>query len=1065
MNSINMTVEKLIGDKNNNDECQIIKENYHSSPKCGIKALFVKKRKNNIIFTPIEISAKPYFIYCVTQIKEEQNNDISQSETNQTKANDYKNTNTNNFDSSKVLKINKTMDKEDEEKGKESEETDYIHIIEKKASEITVSKSFNCLEEHKNVEKDKKIRNSSKFLKAEKVIKKVYTKSLNDNESKKLKMKLSLKKIDAHHKTTLHSNKITIYNILNNIKPPKKLKYNNNNENKLIQTESNLEMIKTKSIFSNKSNSKKNKNGKKVLSPKSIVFKPQQVKIEFSHSNNIKRIKKAKKTEKTEKEMKINKKKVKRQYSFIPNFKIKKNKIKLEENNIKIEEKDEPKTRRNSMILLNEKKEQKTRRHSMLPLNESKNNSTIKIEEKDEETRRHSMLPLNENKKKSKKIYNNILNKNRKETRSNININKTNTIGKKMKNSVDRNNRIQFKYVGNTKRFDYEKCNTPKRRLQYNYKTKGDEFFIDLDSIKIQDNSSKKNRKVSISLNNISGSKKKLKNSKEDSRVDIQRAKKSIFFILKDKDKDKDKSKDIDKGSVKEKKYKKKRKKKNKQKEDKEDKDKNDKKDKGNEQPMKKKPFRKDKSFSIKSSKINNDLTNDCSEKNNSLKKIIINNEKYKIYCSNEKKEKNENENNNSNNDNNNNNNRTDVRGNSTKNLYRDNHNREKIIALTNKQTINNINEYTRQCLRMIPDLYDLKEKMPRCKAKINPDFSKDKKIALFDLDETIVHCIGEINMNNLESLSLQSDAKIKVHLPGGKREVTVGINIRPHWEEALKRIKEKYHIIAFTASHESYADSVLNYLDPEKKYFEYRLYRCHCVFCIVNGVKFYVKDLKLLEDNYDLKDLVLIDNSVLSFAYRLDNGIPISPFYDSKNDTELLTIADFLLEFADVDDIRNQLKEVYKLTEYYEILKDYSSSEENEESSDSSMNEKDKNLEKNKTNNSSNDNDNDINLKNLDMNKSKDNADLHLGKAMKKNISQINLKLKEISNYFDNEENKEKRLCTKNPTIKISGSKRFKYEKKNCLRKIKGKHKTILLDINFQKEWDEKQKELKNKK
>ena len=39
-------------------------------------------------------------------------------------------------------------------------------------------------------------------------------------------MKLSLKKIDAHHKTTLHSNKITIYNILNNIKPPKKLKYN-----------------------------------------------------------------------------------------------------------------------------------------------------------------------------------------------------------------------------------------------------------------------------------------------------------------------------------------------------------------------------------------------------------------------------------------------------------------------------------------------------------------------------------------------------------------------------------------------------------------------------------------------------------------------------------------------------------------------------------------------------------------------------------------------------------------------------------------------------------------------
>lgn len=74
-----------------------------------------------------------------------------------------------------------------------------------------------------------------------------------------------------------------------------------------------------------------------------------------------------------------------------------------------------------------------------------------------------------------------------------------------------------------------------------------------------------------------------------------------------------------------------------------------------------------------------------------------------------------------------------------------------------------------------------------------------------------------------------------------------------------------------------------MNHLDPEGKYFEFRLYRCHCVLCIVNGMKFYVKDLKIVEDLYDLKDVVIIDNSVLSFAYHLDNGIPISPFYDSK--------------------------------------------------------------------------------------------------------------------------------------------------------------------------------------
>ena len=34
----------------------------------------------------------------------------------------------------------------------------------------------------------------------------------------------------------------------------------------------------------------------------------------------------------------------------------------------------------------------------------------------------------------------------------------------------------------------------------------------------------------------------------------------------------------------------------------------------------------------------------------------------------------------------------------------------EKITAYTNKQNIDNINDYTRQCLEIIPDLYTLKE-------------------------------------------------------------------------------------------------------------------------------------------------------------------------------------------------------------------------------------------------------------------------------------------------------------------------------------------------------------------
>jgi len=39
-----------------------------------------------------------------------------------------------------------------------------------------------------------------------------------------------------------------------------------------------------------------------------------------------------------------------------------------------------------------------------------------------------------------------------------------------------------------------------------------------------------------------------------------------------------------------------------------------------------------------------------------------------------------------------------------------------------------------------------------------------------------------------------------------------------------------------------------------------------------------YVKDLSIISDR-DLKDVVIVDNSIVSFAYNLSNGIPIASF------------------------------------------------------------------------------------------------------------------------------------------------------------------------------------------
>ena len=38
---------------------------------------------------------------------------------------------------------------------------------------------------------------------------------------------------------------------------------------------------------------------------------------------------------------------------------------------------------------------------------------------------------------------------------------------------------------------------------------------------------------------------------------------------------------------------------------------------------------------------------------------------------------------------------------------------------------------------------------------------------------------------------------------------------------------------------------------------------------------------------NFEINNIFIIDNSVLSFAFHLDNGLPIVPYYGSKEDVE----------------------------------------------------------------------------------------------------------------------------------------------------------------------------------
>ena len=242
---------------------------------------------------------------------------------------------------------------------------------------------------------------------------------------------------------------------------------------------------------------------------------------------------------------------------------------------------------------------------------------------------------------------------------------------------------------------------------------------------------------------------------------------------------------------------------------------------------------------------------------------------------------------------------------------------KEEMKGMTNIQEITDFNQYTKNCMELIDEMnskgaLDLSKYPITKEREVNLPFVNEigkgkKRLAIFDLDETLIHC--ELNPEN------ESQTTINVVLPN-KKTKQIGLNIRPHWKEELLKIKTKYYIIMYTASHQSYADSVVNYLDPNKEIFDLRLYRNNCTIVLFEGNTFYIKDLRIMK-NVSLRDIVLIDNSVLSFAFHLDNGIPILPYYNGEEEIEMQNLCKLLLKLAECDNIPAQIHNLIGLKAY----------------------------------------------------------------------------------------------------------------------------------------------------
>ncbi len=252
--------------------------------------------------------------------------------------------------------------------------------------------------------------------------------------------------------------------------------------------------------------------------------------------------------------------------------------------------------------------------------------------------------------------------------------------------------------------------------------------------------------------------------------------------------------------------------------------------------------------------------------------------------------------------------------------------NEEDIKSLSNTEEINDFYEFNENCYQVIDDIIPINNiPLPKISFPFFKDVPSKKKIAIFDLDETMAHS----EFKNIEKA--QNIITVK---PPSRKEVKIGLNIRPHLKEALDLIKKHYFIIVYSASDRSYADPVLNFIDPNNDYFQYRLYRSHCIYSKVKDddkIKLYIKDLSIFK-NVDLKDMVIIDNSILSYAYHLNNGIPIVPYYKGEKDYELMFLAGYLSSIRKWKDLREANKKYIKLEN---LIKQYKKKEKENKDND----------------------------------------------------------------------------------------------------------------------------------
>lgn len=178
-----------------------------------------------------------------------------------------------------------------------------------------------------------------------------------------------------------------------------------------------------------------------------------------------------------------------------------------------------------------------------------------------------------------------------------------------------------------------------------------------------------------------------------------------------------------------------------------------------------------------------------------------------------------------------------------------------------------------------------------------NPQ-KKKKKTLVLDLDETLIHSLSRTSprISSLTSSSRMIEIKIN------NDSTLYYVYKRPFCDFFLQEISNWFDIQIFTASVKEYADPIIDWLESElvteknekgnQPFFSKRYYRRDCTYR--RGVG-YIKDLSKYFPREELKNVIILDNSPISYALHENNGVMIEGWINDTGDRDLLNLLPLL--------------------------------------------------------------------------------------------------------------------------------------------------------------------------